>query len=88
MSFIERNFRNVIPQGIEACEAIHKTYELLDRVLIDGEDNVLLYKNLEIVRECESKMHEVCLSLVEMDERLANAELQVLYGPPPFFSEE
>lgn len=88
MGFVERNFRQVIPQGIEACEAIHKTYELMDRVLIDGEDNILLFKNIEIVRECERKMHEVCLSLAEIDERITNAELQVLYGPPPFFEDE
>lgn len=88
MGFIDRDFRNVIPEGLEACEAIHRTYELLDRVLVDGEYNVLLIKNLETVRECESKMREVCRSLAQIDEELAKAELEVLYGPPPFFNDE
>ncbi len=67
---------------------------LFDQVLnligkVNGrDDNELLYQNLKSIEECRDRMYTVNDSLVEINERLENIELSILYGPFSDFDDE
>ena len=77
--------KQLINQTALSCEAFHVTYSMMIHPLLDEE---IIFNNSRTVKECEQKVREVYTSLVELDRRLSEIDLQILYGPPPFFNVE
>ncbi len=79
--------KHIINQGIRTSREIQETYALMNRADIYGMDDEQWQKQIDALKECQWKMSEVCQYLVDMDKQLAELDISVLYGPPPFFDE-
>lgn len=91
MLFDNRYLRKAVNQSQYASEMLANEYELVLDALGCGEtrnDNELLYQNLKIIEECKEKLRLISNSILEINESVERCELEVLYGPPPFFEND
>lgn len=89
--FDDRYLRKAVSQSRLAYENLVEVYGLvLDCLGSAGsrDDNELLYQNLKIVEECKEKLRMVSSKIAAINESLEQCELEILYGPPPFFEND
>ena len=92
--FSRVNDRN-IRRAVEHSNAVYEKAKLLYELVLgslgsieDRDDTERLYQTLKTTEECRDKLSQVYNTLNSINQRLAQIELEVLYAPPPFFSEE
>lgn len=89
--FDDRYLRKAVSQSRLAYENLVEVYGLvLDCLGSAGsrDDNELLYQNLKIVEDCKEKLRMVSSKIATINENLEQCELEILYGPPPFFEND
>ena len=87
----ERNIRIAVKQSKAVYEKAKLLYELVlgsFGSIEDRDDTEQLYHALKAIEECRDKLSQIYNTLNSINQRLEQIELEVLYAPPSFFSEE
>ena len=89
--FDNRYLRKAVNQSKVAFDSLKEVYDLVLDALGSArtrDDNELLYQNLKTIEECKDKVSIISSRIAAINESLEQCELEVLYGPPPFFEND